>query len=138
MAYQLYKNQSCGFGTSRDGRGQWKAPDRLRTRASHSLARFVKIAEKRDLLEGSGRVVNIEGRSIALFRVKDEYFALANVCLHRGGPLGEGNLSGSVVTCPWHGWKFDVRTGSFMVIPTLKVATYRVKEQDGSVMVEIP
>jgi len=102
------------------------------------LPRFVKIADKRDLPEGSGRVVNVEGRSIALFRVKDEYFAMANVCLHRGGPLGEGSLNGSTITCPWHGWKFDVRTGSFTVIPTLKVTTYKVKEQNSSVMVEIP
>ena len=102
------------------------------------MARFVKAAEKSELMEGFGKVVNVEGRSIALFRVKDEFFALANVCLHRGGPLGEGSLNGSVVTCPWHGWKFDVRTGSFAVIPTLKVAAYKVKEQDGTVMVEIP
>jgi nitrite reductase/ring-hydroxylating ferredoxin subunit len=103
------------------------------------LARFVKVAEKGDLIEGFGKVVTVEGRSIALFRVKNEYFALANVCLHRGGPLGEGFLSGSVVTCPWHGWKFDVRTGSFTVIPTLKVASYNVKkEEDGSIMIEIP
>jgi len=102
------------------------------------LARFVKVAEKGDLIKGFGKVVNVEGRSVALFRVKDDYFALANVCLHRGGPLGEGNLSDSVVTCPWHGWKFDVRTGSFTVIPTLKVPTYKVKEQDGSIMIEIP
>ena len=102
------------------------------------MSRFVKVAEKTDLTDGLGKVVNVEGRSIALFRVKDQYFALANVCLHRGGPLGEGNLSGSVVTCPWHGWKFDVRTGSFTIIPTLKVTTYQVREQDGSVLVEIP
>ena len=102
------------------------------------MARFVKVAEKRDLIEGFGKVVTVEGRSIALFRVKNECFALANVCLHRGGPLGEGVVNGSVVTCPWHGWKFDVRTGSFTVIPTLKVTTYKVREQDGSVMVEIP
>src|SRR5216683_1814212 len=105
---------------------------------SQRQARFVKAAEKSELSEGSGKVVNVEGRTIALFRVKDQYFAMANVCLHRGGPLGEGSVSGSVVTCPWHGWKFDVRTGSFTVIPTLKVATYKIKEQGDSVMVEIP
>jgi nitrite reductase/ring-hydroxylating ferredoxin subunit len=102
------------------------------------LARFVKAGDKSDLIEGRGKVVDVDGRTIALFRVKDEYFALANVCLHRGGPLGEGDLNGSVVTCPWHGWKFDVRTGSFTVIPTLRVKTYRVKEQDGLLMIEIP
>jgi len=102
------------------------------------LPGFVKVAQKGDLADGFSKVVNVDGRNIALFRIKDEYFALANVCLHRGGPLGEGSLSGSTVTCPWHGWKFDVRTGSFTVIPTLKVTTYKVKEQNGSVMVEIP
>jgi 3-phenylpropionate/trans-cinnamate dioxygenase ferredoxin component len=102
------------------------------------LARFVRVAEKSDLIEGFGKVIAVEGRSIALFRVKNEYFALANVCLHRGGPLGEGVLNDSVVTCPWHGWKFDIRTGSFTVIPTLKVKTYRVKEEDGQLMIEIP
>ena len=102
------------------------------------MARFVKVADKGDLIEGSGKIVNVEGRSIALFRVKNEFFALANVCLHRGGPLGEGNVSGSVVTCPWHGWKFDIRTGSFTIIPTLKVSGYKVKELDGSIMVEVP
>jgi len=105
---------------------------------NQNLAKFVRVAEKSDLTDGSGKVVNVDGRSIALFRVKDEYFALANVCLHRGGPLGEGSLNGSTITCPWHGWKFDVRTGSFTVIPTLKVPTYKVKEQNGSVMIEIP
>ena len=138
MVNQLYKNQSCIVGTSRDVGSQWKTPNRLREENESRLPRFVKVAEESDLTEGFGKVVSVEGRSVALFRVKDDYFAIANVCLHRGGPLGEGNLSGSVVTCPWHGWKFDVRTGSFMVIPTLKVATYRVKEQDGSVMVEVP
>ncbi len=102
------------------------------------MPRFVKVAQKGDLADGFSKVVNVDGRNIALFRIKDEYFALANVCLHRGGPLGEGSLSGSTVTCPWHGWKFDVRTGSFTVIPTLKVTTYKVKEQNGTVMVEIP
>src|SRR5438132_6015888 len=138
MADQLYKNQSYSLGTSRNGGSQRKTPNRIRRRANRSLARFVRVAEKSDLTDGSGKVVNVDGRSIALFRVKDEYFALANVCLHRGGPLGEGSLNGSTITCPWHGWKFDVRTGSFTVIPTLKVPTYKAKEHNGSVMVEIP
>ena len=102
------------------------------------MSRMVRVADKTELTEGLSKVVKIDGRSIALFRVKDGYYAMANNCLHRGGPLGEGNLAGDIVTCPWHGWKFDVRTGSFTVIPTLKVITYKVTEQDGSLMVEIP
>jgi len=102
------------------------------------MSRYVKVAEKGDFTDGVGKVVVVEGRSLALFRVQNEYYALSNLCLHRGGPLGEGTLSGPLVTCPWHGWKFDVRTGSFTVIPNLKVHTFKVKEENGEVMVEIP
>lgn len=101
------------------------------------MSRFVKVAEAAEVEEGRGRVVHAEGRVLALFRVKDEYFAVGNVCLHRGGPLAEGELQGHVVTCPWHGWQFDIRTGSFTVIPTLKVKAYNVKLEGGSILVEV-
>ena len=102
-----------------------------------ALGRFVKVAEAEELKEGRGHVVQAEGRVLALFRVKDQYFAVGSLCLHRGGPLAEGEVQGHVVTCPWHGWQFDVRTGSFTVIPTLKVKTYNVKMEGGSILVEI-
>src|SRR2546422_4891832 len=105
----------------------------MKRRTGHRLARFVKVAEKSDLREGFSKVVSVEGRSIALFRVKDEYFALANVCLHRGGPLGEGDLSGPVVTWPVPGWKFDGRRGSFTSISKMKVTAYKARGQEGSV-----
>ena len=103
-----------------------------------NVTKLVKVANKADLAEGLGKIVKVDGRSIALFRSNEGYYAMANNCLHRGGPLGEGDLTGDIVTCPWHGWKFNVRTGSFTVIPTLKVVTYKVTEQDGSILVEIP
>jgi len=102
-----------------------------------ALDRFVKVAEVGDVAEGRGRSVQAEGRVLALFRVKDQYFAVGSLCLHRGGPLAEGELQGHVVTCPWHGWQYDVRTGSFTVIPTLKVKTYNVKLEGGSILVEV-
>ena len=100
---------------------------------------LTKIATKSDLpTPGRAKEFTVGDKIICVANVEGECSAMDNVCLHRGGPLGEGNLSGSVVTCPWHGWKFDVRTGSFTVIPTLKVTTYKVREQEGSVMVEVP
>src|SRR5437879_9603865 len=105
----------------------------MKLRTGHRLTRFVKVAEKSDLREGFSKVVTVEGRSIALFRVKNEYFALANVCLHRGGPLGEGNLSGSVVTCPWHVWKFVVRKGYFTVILTFNVSNYKLENNKDTI-----
>src|SRR3989442_4793695 len=120
MADRLYKKPSSAVRTSRDGRSQRETPNRIIRRTSHGLVRLVKVAEKSDLREGFSKVVNVEGRSIALFRVKSEYFALANVCLHRGGPLGEGNLSGSVGSWPWHMREIDARSDAFTVNPTFK------------------
>ncbi len=98
---------------------------------------MVKAAEKDELTDGKAKTVNADGRSIALFRIKNEYYAVANACIHRGGPLGEGELNEYQVTCPWHGWKYDVRNGSFTVIPTLKVKTYKVKEENGGIFIEV-
>src|SRR3989442_13362159 len=97
MADRLYKKPSSAVRTSRDGRSQRETPNRIIRRTSHGLVRVVKVAEKSDLREEFSIVVNVEGRSRALFRGKGEYFALANVCLHRVGPLGEGNLSACVL-----------------------------------------
>jgi NAD(P)H-dependent nitrite reductase small subunit len=97
----------------------------------------VKVAEKDELKIGSSKIIQLRDRTIALFRVKNEYYALANFCLHRGGPLAEGFLQDYRVTCPWHGWKFDVRDGSFTVIPTLKVKSYPVREKHDGIFVEV-
>ena len=97
----------------------------------------MKVFQAADLEDGSSRVVRVEGKSLALFRVGEEFFAMDNVCLHRGGPLGEGGLDGYDIICPWHGWTYDVRSGAFKVIPALKVRTYPVKLEGGSVFVDL-
>jgi len=62
-----------------------------------------KIAETKDLPPGSGTIVEAGGRTLALFNVDGTFYAIDNTCLHRGGPLGEGDLDDTIVTCPWHG-----------------------------------
>jgi len=74
------------------------------------MAEFVKVAQVSDLQPGAGKVVMVKDRAIALFNVDGTFYAIDNICLHRGGPLGEGELEGCVVTCPWHGWQYDVKT----------------------------
>ncbi len=107
------------------------------TVASTGLVRRLKVADVNEILDGRSKIVNVEGRSIAVFRIKNQYFAIANSCLHRGGPLGEGETKNYEVTCPWHGWKFNLLDGSFSMIPTLKVETFRVKENSEGVFVEL-
>lgn len=101
------------------------------------MPNFVKVTNASDLKPGENKVVNVNGTDVALFNVDGEFFAISNTCLHKGGPLGEGFLEGDVVSCPWHGWKFNVKTGVSPVVPTAKVATYEVKVEGNDVMVAV-
>lgn len=101
------------------------------------MANLVKVAERSSLPPGQGRVVQAEGRSIALFNVGGRFFALDNTCRHRGGPLGEGVLQGATVACPWHGWQYDVTTGASAVDPAVSVASYPCKVEGDDVFVEV-
>ena len=75
-------------------------------------ADFVKVAETKDIQPSSMRAVDLEGEErICIVNVEGKYYAIGNVCTHLGGPLDEGTLEGYDVECPWHGSKFDVRTG---------------------------
>ena len=100
------------------------------------MAEFKKVAAKGDITPGSGKTVQINGKDIALFNVDGTLHAIDNTCLHMGGPLGEGGLEGSIVTCPWHGWKYDVRTGASPVQPETKVQVYEVKVEGEDVLVK--
>ena len=102
------------------------------------MGRLNKVAKLGDLPPGEGMVIEVEGKDIALFNVEGVFYALDNVCPHRGGPLGEGFLQGKIVTCPWHGWKFDVTTGRSSVNPEASVSCYTVKVEGEDILVELP
>lgn len=99
------------------------------------MPNFVKVASKSDLNPGENKVVEVDGEQVALFNVGGEFFAIHNTCPHRGGPLGEGFLEGEVVTCPWHGWRFNVKNGVNDVMPNFKVHSYQVKIEGDDVLV---
>jgi nitrite reductase (NADH) small subunit len=101
------------------------------------MAEFVQVAKLSDLGAGSCKAVQAAGKAIALFNVGGTIYALDNVCLHRGGPLGEGFLEGNIVTCPWHMWEYDVCTGERLGDPDLKVCTYPVQIEGDQIKVAI-
>src|SRR5215475_2485868 len=78
-----------------------------------------------------------EDRIVALFNVDGQFFALDGVCPHQGGPLGKGVVTGCVVTCPWHGWQFDVRDGQHQTSPRLKQPSLPVRVENGDVLVDV-
>ena len=91
------------------------------------MADYIRVIGVKDIPPGSGHVTEVNGQSIATFNVDGTFFALDNTCAHRGGPLGEGELEGEVVTCPWHSWEYNVRTGISLTTPSASVKTYEVK-----------
>ncbi len=79
------------------------------------------------------------GVVLALFNLGGTVYALNNTCTHAGGPLGEGEVNGNVVTCPWHGSRFDITNGQVLQPPARRpVATYAIKVQGGEMLVELP
>jgi len=102
------------------------------------MARKIKVAQVSDVAPGEGKIVQADGEQIALFNVGGKFYAIHNTCLHRGGPLGEGGLDETTVTCPWHGWQYDVATGANVRNPAVKVARFNVKVEGSDVLVELP
>ncbi len=76
-------------------------------------------------------------RIVALFNVDGTFYAMDGVCPHQGGPLGEGALQGCIVTCPWHGWQFDVRTGQNQLSSQMRHPTFVVKIEDDRVLIDL-
>ncbi len=101
------------------------------------MAEFVKVAKVGEVPANSGRVVQVGGAEVALFNVGGAFFATANSCVHRGGPLGEGMCEGETVVCPWHGWEYEIKTGKCLTNPSAQIATYPVKVEDGDVLVAV-
>ena len=98
----------------------------------------VRVGSISDLPVGEGRVVDAAGKNIALFNVGGTYHATDNSCAHRGGPLGEGDLDGTIVTCPWHGWRWDVTSGANANNPAIKVSCFPVTVEEGEIFVDVP
>ncbi|HZR28557.1 MAG TPA: Rieske (2Fe-2S) protein [Terriglobales bacterium] len=102
------------------------------------MANFVKIAGKNDLpASGEAKEFTCGDKMICIANIEGVLSAMDNVCLHRGGPLGQGIVDGGKVICPWHGWEYDPKTGEASHNPTAKVAVYPVKVEGDDVMVEI-
>src|SRR5438874_13820803 len=101
------------------------------------MAVFVSVAKVSDIQPGQSKTVYVDGKSIAVFNVDGAFYAIDDTCLHRGGPLGEGELEGSVVTCPWHGWQYDVTTGCNTMDESECVERYEVKIEGDAVLVAL-
>ena len=98
---------------------------------------MARTAKTNEITPGTIREFQVEGKAIALANVGGKFYAINNTCLHRGGPLGQGVMDGSVVTCPWHGWQFQVGNGQHCLNPRICQTTFEVKVEMGDVFVQV-
>jgi nitrite reductase (NADH) small subunit len=89
--------------------------------------RYYRVGSISDVAPGSGCVVERDEGDIALFNLNGEYFAISDMCPHRGASLAEGFIDGGKVFCPWHCFDFNLKTGGCEMVPSLRVQTYDVK-----------
>ena len=102
------------------------------------MAKFVKAAASGEIPPGKGKLVEAGGKKIALFNVDGTFYAIDDTCTHRGGPLSEGMVADTEVTCPWHGAVFDVKSGAVLSPPAPGgVASYAVRLEGDDIEVEI-
>lgn len=102
------------------------------------MPKLVKVATVGEIAEGTAKLVQVETRIISIFNVGGTFLAIDDRCPHRGGPLGEGHLEGTTITCPWHVAKFDLTTGKKLGGPANSdVKTYPVHVSNCEISVDI-
>jgi nitrite reductase/ring-hydroxylating ferredoxin subunit len=98
---------------------------------------FVRAARKQDVPQGKIYEFQVGGQSVAIANIAGKFFAINSICAHEGGPLGEGELDGTIVTCPWHLWQYDVTTGKVAQNPAIGVDSYPVEVRGDDVFVDV-
>ena len=101
------------------------------------MSEFVTVGNAAEIPSGQGKIFEVKGNQVAVWNVNGNYYAFQNVCPHRGGPVGEGELEGTVITCPWHGWSFDVTTCASPINPSAKLTRYDVKVEDNQIKIGV-
>jgi nitrite reductase/ring-hydroxylating ferredoxin subunit len=103
-----------------------------------AMPSLVRVASLAEIPPGTAKEVLAGDRVVALFNVDGAIFAMDGICPHAGGPLGEGELQGTIVTCPWHGWQFDVTSGRHCLSAHIQQSTWVTRIAGDDVFVELP
>ena len=99
------------------------------------MRKFVPVATLDEIPAGSAKTVVVGEREIALFNVGGTIYAIDNICPHQGGPLADGWLEGTVVTCPWHAWCFELRTGKMILSDLASVDVFDVQLEGSTISI---
>lgn len=101
------------------------------------MGNFVRVAAVDEIPQGRGKQVNIGDKRIAVFNVEGTFYAIEALCAHMGEPLVNGEMRGTMVICPWHGWGFDVTDGCYIREPRACLDTFTVRIDGREIFVEV-
>ena len=102
------------------------------------MAGFVKIASKNELPgRDEAKEFSLGDKTVCIANVGGTISAIDNVCLHRGGPIGQGMVEGGKIVCPWHGWQYDPKSGQAVHNPAARLKVYPIKVEGEDVLVEL-
>lgn len=91
------------------------------------MAQWTRVASIAEIPLGSGKEFVVGSQLLAVYHTNDGWFCLDGVCPHAGGPLAKGLITGNIVTCPWHGWQFDLTSGQHCLNRNLKHPCFPVR-----------
>jgi nitrite reductase/ring-hydroxylating ferredoxin subunit len=99
---------------------------------------FVKVAQRGEIKENSGKELNIKSTRIALFYANDRYYAIEALCRHQDGSLAPGKIEGEVVECPLHSWHYNIKTGELLdYLEGVKLTTYKVDIRGNDIYIDV-
>jgi NAD(P)H-dependent nitrite reductase small subunit len=101
------------------------------------MGSFMRVAKISEISPGKSKLIDVEGRPIAIYNAGGTFYATDNYCPHKGGPLHEGVLMGNMVICPWHSWTFDVTNGKCLTNPIAKVSCFQIKVEGDDLLLEV-
>lgn len=121
--------------------------------SNHDVDDLTYVIDTDDLDPAERVLTEVDGIEVAVFNVNGEFHAMMNYCVHQGGPACEGLVSGmisagedrelvydrenEIVSCPWHGWEFDILTGEHLADASYQIPTYETVVQDGKVYLKV-
>lgn len=101
------------------------------------MGNFVKISTLTEVLPGTSKTCMVNGKEFGIYNVGGTIYATENTCFHQGAPLADGRLEGTVITCPWHSWKYDVTNGKCTRDESITIKTYNTKVEGENILIEI-
>ena len=102
------------------------------------MSDWVEVGKASDCPPGSCIEAVVGEAIVVVANVDGQFFAMDGICAHQGGPLAAGELTGCILTCPWHGWQYSVETGQQLLSDTIRQTVYRARESAGTIQVQLP